>query len=182
MELSAKIEALLFWKGEPMSMSEIVSTLNTTKEEVASALQILKERLSDHGITIVEHDDRVMLGTSPHMSQFFETLRKEELSKELSKAALETLSIVLYKDSVTRSEINFIRGVNSGYILRNLEVRGLVERVSHTSDARMYVYKPSLELLSYLGVSSVQELPQFESIRKTLTEKMVSGEHTHDNN
>ncbi len=172
MELASKIEALLFFRGEPMSLWEIGAALRAEPDDVKTAFESLKQNLVGRGVTIVEHDGKVMLGTSPEMSKFFEELRKEELNKELSKAALETLSIILYKDSVTRSEINFIRGVNSGYILRNLEIRGLVDRVAHKSDARMYVYKPSLELLSYLGVSGVSELPQFELMQKTLRDKL----------
>lgn len=172
MELSSKIESFLFWKGEPQTEWEIAVAMRVDPSEIPGALEKLSQSLQGRGVTLVRHGDKVMLGTSPEMSQFFEELRKDELNKELSKASLETLSIILYKDSVTRSEINFIRGVNSGYILRNLEIRGLVERVTHKTDARMYVYKPTLELLSYLGVSSVSELPQFETVRQNLESKL----------
>ncbi len=182
MELESKIESFLFWKGEPQTMWEIAVAMRVDPAEVQSAIEKLEESLKGRGVTLVRHGDSVMLGTSPEMSAFFEELRKEELNKELSKAALETLSIILYKDSVTRSEINFIRGVNSGYILRNLEIRGLIDRVSHTSDARTYIYKPSLELLSYLGVSSVKELPQFDSVRATLATKLNVEKPDHDDN
>lgn len=179
MELESKIESFLFFKGELQTMWEIAVAMRVDPAEVPPAILILEEKLKGRGVTLVRHGESVMLGTTPEMSQFFEELRKEELNKELSKAALETLSIILYKDSVTRSEINFIRGVNSGYILRNLEIRGLVDRVSHKTDARMYVYKPSLELLSYLGVSSVSELPQFETLKTTLATKL-SGQESED--
>ncbi len=180
MELESKIESFLFWKGEPQTEWEIAVAMRIDPAEVPPALELLEKSLAGRGVTLVRHGDKIMLGTSPEMSQFFEELRKEELNKDLSKAALETLSIILYKDSVTRSEINFIRGVNSGYILRNLEIRGLVERITHKSDARMYVYRPSLELLSYLGVSSVKDLPQFEVIQKTLETKL-SGQPQDEN-
>jgi segregation and condensation protein B len=182
MELESKIEAFLFWKGEPQTEWEIAVAMRVDPSEIPPAILKLEESLRGRGVTLVRHGDKVMLGTSPEMSHFFEELRKEELNKDLSKAALETLSIILYKDSVTRSEINFIRGVNSGYILRNLEVRGLVERVTHKSDARMYVYKPTLELLSYLGVSSVKDLPQFETIQKTLEIKLSGQEKVENEN
>lgn len=182
MNLESKIEAFLFWKGEPQTEWEIAVAMRVDPVEIPPALEKLEESLKGRGVTIVRHGDSVMLGTSPEMSAFFEELRKEELNKDLSKAALETLSIILYKDSVTRSEINFIRGVNSGYILRNLEVRGLVDRVTHKTDARMYVYKPSLELLSYLGVSKVSDLPQFETIRNTLETKLSGQEKVENEN
>lgn len=171
----SKIEGYLFFKAEPVKVKDIVTALNLSEEEVKSSIEKLKEDLSGRGVRVVFHDDKVMLGTPPEMSEFFEKLQKEELQKELSKAALETISIVMYRDGVTRSEINFIRGVNSGFILRMLEVRGLVEKETSKQDSRMYVYKPTLELLSFMGVSSAKELPEFEKIKNTLEEKLVTG-------
>ncbi len=176
MNLESKIESFLFWKGEPQTEWEIAVAMRVEPTEIPPALAKLEESLKGRGVTLVRHGDKVMLGTSPEMSEFFENLRKDELNKELSKASLETLSIVLYKDSVTRSEVNFIRGVNSGYILRNLEIRGLIERDAHKTDSRMYVYKPTLELLSYLGVANVAELPQFETLRQSLESKLSNQE------
>lgn len=181
MTLESKIEALLFFKGEPMAFWDIAVALRVDPSEIPPAIESLRKSLEGRGITLVSHDERVMLGTTSEMSEFFETLRKEELTKELSKAALETLSIVLYKDSVTRSEINFIRGVNSGFILRALEVRGLIERETHKTDSRTYVYKPSLDVLSFMGVGSVSELPQYEETRKTLEEKLLRQETSDEN-
>lgn len=176
MNLANKIEAYLFWKGEPQTHWEIAVALRVEPTEIPPAIESLRVTLSERGISLVTHEDKVMLGTTPEMSEFFETLRKEELSKDLSKAALETISIILYRSGATRAEINFIRGVNSGYILRNLEIRGLVERDMHKTDGRLNIYKPTLELLSYLGVSSAGELPEFEKVRDTLTTKL-SGQN-----
>lgn len=175
MELQNKIESYLFWKGEPQTHWEIAVALRVEPAEVPPALEALRTSLAGRGITLVAHEEKVMLGTAPEMSEFFETLRKEELSKDLSKAALETISIILYRSGATRSEINFIRGVNSGYILRNLEIRGLVERDTHKTDGRLNVYKPTLELLSFLGVGNAEELPEFQKVRDTLTEKLGGG-------
>ncbi len=182
MELQNKIESYLFWKGEPQTHWEIAVALRVDPAEVPPALEALKASLAGRGITLVAHEEKVMLGTAPEMSEFFETLRKEELSKDLSKAALETISIILYRSGATRSEINFIRGVNSGYILRNLEIRGLVERDTHKTDGRLNVYKPTLELLSFLGVGTAEELPEFEKVRNTLSEKLTGETKTDDYN
>lgn len=179
MNLEQKIESFLFWKGEPQTQWEIAVALRVDPAEIPPALDALRAGLAGRGISLVSHDEKVMLGTSPEMSEFFEQLRKEELTKDLSKAALETISIILYKSGASRTEINFIRGVNSGYILRNLEIRGLVERDTHKTDGRLSVYKPTLELLSFLGVGSTEELPEFQSVKKTLAEKL-SGQSDHD--
>jgi segregation and condensation protein B len=109
-----------------------------------------------------------MLGTAPELSKLIEDLQKEELNKELSKASLETLSIVLYKNGASRAEIDYIRGVNSSFTLRALSVRGLVEKMADIKDNRRYIYKPSFELLSFMGVTSIEELPDYTEVSSSL--------------
>lgn len=175
MELEKKIEAILFWKGESVSLKKLSDILKVTDQETKEALELLKNNLSGRGVVLLEKsassadgDGEIMLGTAPELSDLLEELQKEELNKSLSKATLETLSIILYKNGVSRHEIDFIRGVNSSFTLRALSVRGLVEKVSDPNDSRRYIYKPSFELLSYLGVKSVEELPQYKETLEAL--------------
>ena len=163
MKLDTKIEALLFFKGEGVKIKELVKLLKTDKEDVENALLELKEKLSDRGIGLIRKEDEVMLGTVSEMSDLIEEIRKEELTKDLGKAGAETLSIVLYKGPITRAEIDYIRGVNSTFILRNLLIRGLVEKVPNPKDQRSFLYKPTLELLSYLGISGIKTFIQEEN-------------------
>jgi segregation and condensation protein B len=111
-----------------------------------------------------ENDGDITLGTAPLLSELIEKLQKEELNKELSKASLETLSIILYKDGVSRSLIDYIRGVNSSFTLRALSIRGLIEKSVDKLDSRRYIYKPTFLLLSFMGVKSVEELPDYQTI------------------
>ncbi|HJL55785.1 MAG TPA: SMC-Scp complex subunit ScpB, partial [Candidatus Paceibacterota bacterium] len=168
MKLDTKIEALLFFKGEGVKIKELVKLLKTDKEDVENALLELKEKLSDRGIGLIRKEDEVMLGTVSEMSDLIEEIRKEELTKDLGKAGAETLSIVLYKGPITRAEIDYIRGVNSTFILRNLLIRGLVEKVPNPKDQRSFLYKPTLELLSYLGISGIEELPEFDTVQSEI--------------
>lgn len=172
MNLEQKIEALLFFKGEEMSVKDIAAALKADVTDVEAALATLATTLETRGLRLVRAGTSAMLGTPAEMSTLFEELRKEELSKELSKASLETLSIVLYKPGTTKTEINFIRGVNSSFILRALEVRGFVERAGSDKDGRVASYKPTVELLSYLGAANESELPRFEEIKKSLEDKL----------
>ena len=121
--LDAKVEALLFFKGEPLSVKKIAKLFKAKDSEVSQALEVLEEKLKERGLQLIFKDEDVMLGTHKELGSFFEGLRKEELTKELSKASLETLSVILYKDGVTRGEIDYIRGVYSSFILRSLLVR-----------------------------------------------------------
>jgi segregation and condensation protein B len=168
MTLDQKIEGLLFFKGEPMSIGELSRFFKTTEEEAMDAVAVLESKIAERGLVLVRKGDEIMLGTNPELGPIFEAMRKEELSKELSKASLETLTIVAYKGLVTRSEIDYIRGVNSGFILRNLLVRGLVEKETDARDSRRYAYKPTFDLLSYLGVTSIEALPEYAAVRAAL--------------
>lgn len=164
LSISARIEALLFYKGEPVSVRFLAETLGVTEDEVREGFKELSQELTGRGIMLVQNGDEAMIGTTPVMGSLIESLLKEELSKDLGKAGLETLAIVLYRGPVARSEINYIRGVNSNYILRALLVRGLIEK-DESSSVRSTVYRPTFELLSYLGVSKVEDLPEYENSR-----------------
>lgn len=166
--LEQKIEAILFWKGEPVSIKKLEDILKVSKEEIIEAISSLKNNLENRGVALVENGDEVMLGTAPELSGLLEDLQKEELNKDLSKASLETLSIILYKNGVTRAEIDYIRGVNSSFTLRALSIRGLIEKSADLKDSRRMIYKPSFDLLSYMGVRTIEELPEWESINNSI--------------
>ncbi|MBI3888739.1 SMC-Scp complex subunit ScpB [Candidatus Nomurabacteria bacterium] len=165
MQIEQQIEAILFFKGEPVSRKKLADILKVGQTEINEGLEKLKGSLQNRGMVLLEKDNDVTLGTAPELSYMIEDLQKEELNKDLSKASLETLSIVLYKNGVSRAEIDYIRGVNSSFTLRALSVRGLVEKTVDTKDNRRYIYKPSFELLSFMGVKSVEELPEYEEVK-----------------
>ena len=166
--ISNEIEAILFWKGEPMSRKKLSDILKVKEVEINKGLEKLKENLKERGIVLLEKENEITLGTAPELSKLLEDLQKEELNKELSKASLETLSIILYKNGVSRAEIDYIRGVNSSFTLRILSVRGLVEKTIDAKDNRRYIYKPSFELMSYLGIKSMNELPDYAEVSSSI--------------
>ncbi|MEK7080936.1 MAG: SMC-Scp complex subunit ScpB [Patescibacteria group bacterium] len=168
MNLEQKIEAILFFKSEPISFKKLEGILKVSKDKITAAVSNLKTNLLNRGIVILEKNDEIMLGTAPELNKLIENLQKEELNKELSKASLEVLSIVLYKNGVSRAEIDYIRGVNSSFTLRALSIRGLVEKTIDIKDNRRYIYKPSFELMSYMGIKSMEELPDYQEINNSI--------------
>ena len=168
MNLESKIEAILFFKGEPLSFKKLADILKVSPSEVREAIANLKNILADRGVILLETSEKVTLGTAPEMGKIIEDLQKEELNKELSRASLETLSIVLYKNGASRGEIDYIRGVNSSFILRALSVRGLLDKIPDSRDNRRIIYKPSLNLLSFMGLRSVKELPAYGEINTSV--------------
>ncbi len=157
MTLDARIEAILFWKAEPIKISKLATLLDKQEGDIRDALDDLKEKLEERGVALIEWEDEVALSTAPGVSELIESMTKEELMKDLGKAGLETLSIVLYKGPISRADIDYVRGVNSAFILRNLSVRGLISKEENK-------YKPTMELISHLGMKNIEELPDKESI------------------
>ena len=168
MTLDQKIEAILFFRGEPESLKKLSGILGISIDEVKQGIETLKNRLQESGLTVVTKDDEVMLATRTEASPLIEGLVKEELSRDLGKAGLETLSIVLYKGPIARREIDYIRGVNSQFILRNLMVRGLVEKITDQKDERRFLYRPTFELLQMLGVSNIVDLPEYSKVQEEI--------------
>lgn len=166
--LEQKIESILFFKGEPVKLKKLAEILKVEITEINQALINLKNNLENRGLVLMETQDEVVLAVSPTNSLLIENLQKEELNKDLSKASLETLSIIIYKNGATRSEIDFIRGVNSNFTLRVLSIRGLVEKVQAEEDSRRFVYKPTFDLLAFLGISKVEDMPGFMDLKNSL--------------
>ncbi len=163
--LEKQIEAVLFWKGEPISIKKLSQIFAKTEEEISAALKTLETNLTGRGVSLVFKENEVALSTSKDTSELIEKLTKEELVKDLGKAGLETLSIIIYQGPLSRAEIDYIRGVQSNFILRNLMIRGLVEKVPNPSDQRSFLYKPTFELLSSMGVTKIEDMPEFREAR-----------------
>lgn len=173
MNLESKIESILFFKNEPVSLSELGKLLEASKGEVESAVRSLLDFYKNRGIILVFDGDEVSLGTSPETSALIERIQKEEFSRELGRAGLEVLAIVIYKGQVSRREIDHIRGVNSGFTVRSLLVRGLIERTDPLGTgegSRSHFYKPTLELMRFLGVGRLEDLPNYQSAFEKLEE------------
>ncbi len=176
MTLGKKIEAILFIKGEPVTFKKLAGLLGVSEHQVTLSLTELDQSLAERGLQLVYTDDAVMLGTRAELGPILEQIRREELNKELSKATQETLAIILYKKGATRAEIDYVRGVNSSFILRNLLIRGLIEKIIHPKDSRRYFYKPTIDLLSYLGISRIEDLPEFNEIAAAVGNNLKENE------
>ncbi|HEY4478766.1 MAG TPA: SMC-Scp complex subunit ScpB [Candidatus Paceibacterota bacterium] len=168
MTLAARIESLLFWKGEPVTVAWLAKTLEKTVEEINTSLGELEVSLSGRGVVLVRKEDEVTLGTTKDMSAVIEKITREELARDLGKAGLETLSIILYRGPLSRKDIDYIRGVNSAFILRNLQIRGLVERIQSEKDSRVMLYKATMDLLTFMGLTKIADLPEYGKVRELI--------------
>lgn len=175
--LEQKIESVLFWKAEPVKISELAKMFEVNQTEINTSIENLKLSLDNRGISIIINDETVSLVTAPESAEIIQKLQKEELTKNLSKAALETLSIIMYRGPIKRSDIDYIRGVNSQFTLRALLVRGLIDKKQDKNDERAYVYNVSTDTLAHIGVSSVNDLPEFESVNSDIDNFLNSNDN-----
>ena len=176
MNTAARIEALLFYTAEPVSYETLCDMLGISQDECASAIIELEEQRADTGIRLVRDRGSVELATAPEAHDLIEAYQERQHTKRLGKAGLETLTIILYNGPISRREIDYIRGVNSTHILRNLTIRGLIEK-SEATGPREVTYAPTCDLLRWIGVSHQSELPEYETTRQQLT---AITEQSHD--
>jgi len=181
-KLEQLIEAILFYRGEPVRVKDVVKSTQASEPDIMRALDKLSETLQYRGVRLVREGEFVGLATSPETREVIETLRREELEGPLGKAGLETLAIVIYHGPLSRADVEYVRGVNSSSILRSLTMRGLVEKVDNPNDKRSFLYRATPELPASLGVTSLSELPDFEKIKEDIAkvlEEKVSDEEAH---
>lgn len=167
MPIDVLIEGLLFYKSAPQKKTTVLKLFGITAEELTAALATLQNRLTTGATRLIETTDEIQLVTAPELAPVIEAMRKNDLKVDIGKAGAETLAIILYQEPITRGAIDRIRGVNSSFILRNLQIRGLVERVSGTTGSG-YQYVVSPNLLAHLGITSKQQLPDFARIADSL--------------
>lgn len=160
-----KIEALLFYKAVPVKKDLLASLLGVKAEEIEGALEELKERLAGGATRLVLTNQEVELVLAPEFDELVESIRKDELKRDIGKAGAETLAIVLYRSPVTRAEIDRIRGVNSSYILRALETRGLIER---SVKAQRNEFIPTTTLMRHLGIGEKTGLSDYANVMNAL--------------
>lgn len=171
MELQALVESLLFVADRPVTSGQLAKALETEEAAVEEALSALDAGYVDggRGLRLQRQGERVQLVTAPEAGPYVQRFLGLELSGPLSQAALETLSIVAYRQPVTRAQVEAVRGVNSDSVLRTLAGRGLVEEVGRLEQVgRPILYGTTFEFLQQFGLQSVDDLPPLEEETPTL--------------
>ena len=170
------LEALLFAYGEPLSVKKLAKLANKSADEVTAALHNVKKSLSERGLRLISRAGEWQLVTAPKLADHIEKLVKSELREEITPASLEVLAVIAYRGGANRAVIESIRGVNSSHILRNLMLRGLVER--ETNDKRLTSYRVTLATLRKLGLERLEDLPKFRDFQQELgrVEGLLTGQ------
>lgn len=165
MTTSAKLESILFVASKPLSIKKISAVFNADESEVASAIEELRLKYNNpgSGIIILQNGSEVQMVSNPDNREIAENFMKSEVSGELTRPQLETLTVVSYCGPITKPELEQIRGVNCGLILRNLMMRGLVKEAESELNL-LPVYEVTMDYLRHLGINSLTELPDYAEL------------------
>lgn len=169
-----KISALLFLYNEPITIlkiKEILKEENLNKKEIENLLKELEIKLKEIGLTIVKKDKKdedkseITISVLNELNGIAKKVKEEELEGELTASSLQVLTICAYLGPISKSEISFIRGVQSTQSIRSLSARGLITKENEK-------YSISIEAMQKLGINSIEDLPEFEKIKSNFAEKL----------
>ncbi|OGY46732.1 MAG: SMC-Scp complex subunit ScpB [Candidatus Buchananbacteria bacterium RIFCSPLOWO2_01_FULL_46_12] len=174
--LKSKIESLLFISNQPFSVKKLMNLTGEEKEKVNNAVSELIAEYSqaDRGVVIQKIDDQIQLATSAENAKLVKDFIKAETTGELTRAALEALTIIAYRGPVSRADIEQIRGVNCAIILRNLLIRGLIAS-SQDKRKMQTTYNITFDFLQFLGLKEQSELPDYQKLNSSESlEKIIN--------
>jgi len=168
-KIKSQIESILLVTAKPISVKKIAEVLNIKPKEVLSELSELSREYneSERGIRLLANNDKVQMVSSPANTDLVKSYLKDEITGELTDPSLETLTIIAYRQPISKAEMEQIRGVNCSLILRNLMIRGLVE-AEYDKERGATLYSVTLDFLKFLGINSAGELPDFERLNSDI--------------
>ncbi|MBN1817989.1 MAG: SMC-Scp complex subunit ScpB [Sedimentisphaerales bacterium] len=164
------IEAILFASDEPLTPQRLVNTMETgSVKQVRQAVRDLnrKYRQNGHAFRIEKIAGGYQMMTLPAYNHWLKKMLRVRTDNKLSPAALETLAIVSYKQPIIRADIEAIRGVASGEVLRNLMYKGLIKMVGRAEVlGRPMLYGTTRKFLDTFGLGSLKDLPKVEELKR----------------
>lgn len=168
MEIKNQIEAILLLGGDEIKIKELCKFFSLSLSEIMKNLEELKEERKDTGINIEIDGEIVNLVTNPIYGEIINSFFQQETKpKKLSGAALETLSIIAYRQPITKGEIEAIRGVSVDRIIQNLEEKKFVKVCGkRESIGRPNLYEVTDKFLGYIGIKNIEELPNYFEVKE----------------
>jgi len=178
----AAVETILFAMGDSVEIDTLADALGITREEAEKAVSALKERCGapDSGLMINRFEDSVQLSSRPEYYEYLVKIAKAPKKQVLTDTLMETLSIIAFKQPVTRAEVENIRGVNSDFAISKLVSFDLVQEMGRKeAPGRPLLFGTTEQFLRSFGISSLTDLPDPETERveefREEAEKEVDG-------
>lgn len=169
-EIQSVIEAVLFAAGDPVELDRLADIVDVDKRSLKEIIKKMMDsyRFERRGIDIIQLEDSYQMCTRGEYQEYVAQLAQPRRKQSLSNAAIEVLAIVAYKQPVTRSTIEQIRGVNCDYVVNRLVEKQLVEEVGRLdAPGRPILFGTTQEFLRCFGVSCIADLPEFDRFGHT---------------
>ena len=165
MHTLSAIEAILFVASKPLNVRTLAKAVDKSEADILETIESLKVKYNSDqsGIHVLVSGDDVQFATNPAYADVIESFVKREASGELTKAQLESLTVIAYRGTITRPELELIRGVNCAVIIRTLMMRGLITEIEDSAKL-MPAYEITTQALAELGLSSAAELPDYDTL------------------
>ncbi len=165
-EIAKIIEGVLFVSGEGVSIDEFKSRFEMNEREFNKCLDILKEKYNkDSGINVITYKNKVQLCSNPEIVENISEILNPIRERSLTKAAMETVAIVAYKQPVTRIDIENIRGVNCDYAIQLLQANNLIEVVGRKDTVgKPVLFGTTENFLKRFELNSIDELPNYNEL------------------
>jgi segregation and condensation protein B len=162
--LRSALEALIFVAPGPVAPAQLAEAIGISQEAVEQELTAMADDYSQgRGVNLQWHAGKVQLTSAPEMAALVEKFLGLEATARLSRAALETLAIIAYRQPITRPGVDAIRGVNSDGVMKSLLTKGLMQEVGRTEGpGRPILYGTTNEFLQHFGLSSLAQLPPYD--------------------
>ncbi len=178
------IEALIFASDEPLTAKQIIEILaspdnsgprlRVKEDEIIGIIRELNSECvrESKSFRIIQVAGGFQFATMPEFAEWLGRMVKEKAKRKLSAAVLETLSVIAYKQPVTKPEVEAIRGVDAGYAVQKLMERGMITIVGRSAGAgRALLYGTTVEFLKHFGINDVSELPKPREIEEIMAEQ-----------
>ncbi len=160
----ARLEALLFIAGTPLTVSQIAEVLEVSQDNANKFIDQLGANYSDNrGLAIQHHGGRYQLTSHPQFADDIEKFLGIENTSKLTRPSIEALAIIAYRQPITRPGIDAIRGVSSDGVIKSLLSKGLIQEVGRAEGpGRPILFSTTSDFLQHFGLSSINQLPPFE--------------------
>ncbi len=165
-EIAETIEAVLFVAGEGVDIDEFKSRYEMNDREFNKCLDILKQKYNEtSGINIIQYKNKVQFCSNPKLADTIAEILNPIRERNLTRAALETVAVIAYKQPITRSEIEYIRGVNCDYPIQLLQSNNLIEVVGRKdSIGKPLLFGTTENFLKRFELKNLEELPDYNAL------------------
>ena len=164
-QLTGALEAILYVSGDPVQIPDIAHAFNLTASEMEEVIAALRDRMDIErsGLQLNRHGDELQISVRGEFAGFVEMYLQPVTQKSLSQSVMETLSIIAYRQPVTKGDIEGVRGVKCDYSVQSLMNRGLIEECGHRETlGRPLLYRTTDKFLQHFGIETLEDLPNVD--------------------